>query len=383
MTKRKRNISVCFSVTNCVCYDQRVLRMAGTVIRLNCDVTLVGRQLDKCCETGLEEYTVRRFRMLFNNGFLFYAFYQLRLFFFLLLNRFDLLVANDLDTLLPNYLASVIKRIPLVYDSHEYFTGVPELSERPFVRGVWKRVERLIFPKLKYVITVSDGIAVLYLKEYGIRPLTVMNCSMPAGDIKPLTRTELGVNGGELIAIIQGTGINTKRGGEELVEAVAMTPGVCLFVIGSGSSLKSMKRIAHERNAAGRIRFIGKLPWEQMMRYTKAADAGFSLDSRDDINSLYSLPNKLFDYLGAGIAVIAGDLPEVGEIIRSRSCGLILEKITAAGIAEELGKLIGDRTFLHELKLNALKASETLNWKTESEKVSQFYKRVLEENGYF
>lgn len=357
--------------------------MAGTVIRLNCDVTLVGRQLDKCCETGLEEYTVRRFRMLFNNGFLFYAFYQLRLFFFLLLNRFDLLVANDLDTLLPNYLASVIKRIPLVYDSHEYFTGVPELSERPFVRGVWKRVERLIFPKLKYVITVSDGIAVLYLKEYGIRPLTVMNCSMPAGDIKPLTRTELGVNGGELIAIIQGTGINTKRGGEELVEAVAMTPGVCLFVIGSGSSLKSMKRIAHERNAAGRIRFIGKLPWEQMMRYTKAADAGFSLDSRDDINSLYSLPNKLFDYLGAGIAVIAGDLPEVGEIIRSRSCGLILEKITAAGIAEELGKLIGDRTFLHELKLNALKASETLNWKTESEKVSQFYKRVLEENGYF
>ena len=107
--------------------------------------------------------------MIFKRGFLFYKFFNIRLFFFLLFHKYDLLVSNDLDTLLPNFLVSKLKGLPLVYDSHEYFTGVPEIQNRPFVKWVWKSIEKLYFPGLKNVMTVSESIASQYEKEYGVK----------------------------------------------------------------------------------------------------------------------------------------------------------------------------------------------------------------------
>src|SRR5688500_271887 len=103
-------------------------------------------------------YRTNRFRMFFEKGALFYAWFNVRLFWFLLFRSSDILVANDLDTLLPNYLVSKLKRKKLVYDSHEYFTEVPELISRPKVKAVWEHIERFIFPKLKYVSTVNHSI---------------------------------------------------------------------------------------------------------------------------------------------------------------------------------------------------------------------------------
>ncbi|MBK8415725.1 MAG: hypothetical protein IPL22_15220 [Bacteroidetes bacterium] len=93
------------------------------------------------------------------------------MFFYLIFSKAKYLFANDLDALPANYLASRLKRIPLIYDSHEYYTGVPELENRPFVKACWKWFERMIFPGLKTIITVNDSIASLYEKEYGKRPL--------------------------------------------------------------------------------------------------------------------------------------------------------------------------------------------------------------------
>ena len=98
---------------------------------------------------------------------LFYAFFNLRLFFILLFKKADVFVSNDLDTLLANYLASKFKRkTELVYDSHEYFTEVPELTNRPGVQKIWMKIERMIFPKLTKIYTVNDSIAKIYSELY-------------------------------------------------------------------------------------------------------------------------------------------------------------------------------------------------------------------------
>lgn len=368
---------IAFSVTNCICNDQRVLKMAEVVSHLGTDVTIIGRKRGKCCESDDIPFKTRRFRMLFRKGFLFYAFYNIRLFFFLLFHGFDLLVANDLDTLLPNFIVSRVKGLTLVFDSHEYFTGVPELSKRPCVRWVWKKIEKSILPNVRYTMTVSSSIAEQYFLEYGIKPAVVRNCSKRSDSIQSLAREELGIDPDHLLVILQGTGINAERGGEELLDSLLLSENHSLLIIGSGDLLPLLQRRAIKNNLSARVKFLPGMPWHQMMRYTKSADAGVSLDRNRSSNQRFSLPNKLFDYISAGIPVIVGDLPEVTKIITGYTCGIIIPEITPGEISQAFRLLNENRDLLNVLKQNAKAASSILNWESESLIVKEFYTRVL------
>lgn len=315
--------------------------------------------------------------MIYKRGFLFYAFFNIRLFFFLLFHRYDLLVANDLDTLLPNFLVSKIKGVPLVYDSHEYFTGVPEIQNRHFVKWIWTSIEKMIFPRLKNVMTVSDSIAEKYETEYGLRPLAVRNVSKAAKDISGYTRDELGISKEHLLLIFQGGGINIDRGGEELIEAIFRIEDVSLLIVGAGDVLQTLKNKVMELNLSGKVRFIPKVPWHDLIKYTKSADAGMSLDKDTNPNYRFSLPNKLFDSISAGIPVVVSDLPEVRKIIEGNNCGIIIPSVTPDEISIAIKKLRDDRDLLNRLKQNAVKASETLNWENEAVKVTEFYKEII------
>jgi glycosyltransferase involved in cell wall biosynthesis len=368
---------VAFSVTNCICYDQRVLKIADTVSSLNCDITIIGRRSGDCCNSGSVPFRTKRFNMIFRRSFLFYGFYNIRLFFFLLFHNYDLLVSNDLDTLLPNFLISKLKHIPLVYDSHEYFTGVPEIQNRPFVKWVWKCVEKIIFPHLKYIMTVNDSIALLYESEYHIRPVTIRNCSPNVDSILSYNRKELGIENDHLLLIFQGTGINIDRGGEELIGAIQRTNNVSLLIVGGGDKLGALKSLVKELDIDGRVKFFPKLEWKQLMRYTKSADVGLSLDKDTNLNYKFILPNKLFEYINSGIPVIASEMIEVRKIVEEYNCGIIIPAVTSEEISKGLIKLRDNNDLLSELKRNAVLASEKLNWEIESEKVKEFYIKVL------
>ena len=315
--------------------------------------------------------------MIFKRGFLFYAFFNLRLFVFLLLHKNDLLVSNDLDTLLPNYLVAKLKHLPLVYDSHEYFTGVPEIQDRPLVKWVWKRIEKFVFPGLKHVMTVSDSIASQYESEYGLKPLTVRNYSKKTEQIIPFSREELEINPDYLLLILQGTGINVDRGGEELIDAVSLIDKVSLLIIGSGDKFGFLIEKVSQMRLTGQIKFIKKLPWKDLMRYTRSADAGLSLDKNSNLNYNYSLPNKVFDYISAGIPVIATDLNEIAKIIKGYNCGILISEPTPEEISKAIIKLRDNRDLLSELKRNAAIASETLSWENESKKVVELYGSII------
>jgi glycosyltransferase involved in cell wall biosynthesis len=368
---------VAFSVTNCICFDQRVRKIAETVSNLNCDIVLIGRKSGDCCEKDKIRFRTVRFRMLFKKGFLFYKFYNIRLFFWLLFQKYDILVANDLDTLLPNFLVSKLKGLPLVYDSHEYFTGVPEVQSRPFVKWVWKTIERAIFPHLDNVTTVTDSVAAQYEKEYGIKPAVLRNCSRTSSGIRGYSHHELGISDDHLILVYQGGGINIDKGGEELIEAVNITENVSLLVVGSGDVLPDLKQKVSELNLSDRVKFIPKVPWEELMRYTRSADAGMSLEKDTNLNYRFSLPNKIFDYISAGIPVITGSLPEIKKLVEENGCGIIISEITPVEISKAINRLKNDHDLLNKLKQNAVRASETISWENESKKVIKFYKDVL------
>ena len=379
MDKHQKELKAAFSVTNCICYDQRVMKMASVLNSIGYGVTIIGRSKGESCELESIIHKTRRFRMLFKRGFFFYMFYNLRLFVYLIFHRFDLLVANDLDTLLPNYLVSRLKNIKVVYDSHEYFTGVPELNNRPLVKKIWKLIEKVVFPNLKHVITVSDQIAGLYEEEYGIRPIVIRNHSVSSEYILPLSRDELGVSRDHLLLILQGAGINIDKGAEELIEAVKLTENVSLIIAGSGDVVPVLKDMVAGSGISGRVKFFPAMPWDKLMRITKMADAGLSLEKDTSINYRYCLPNKLFDYISAGIPVITGSLPAIKKIVEAYNCGITIPDITPEEICKALEKIRDDRVFLGKLKQNSKIASETLNWEIESDKAVALYLKVMEE----
>ena len=370
---------VVFSVTNCICFDQRVLKIAETVRKLDCDITIVGRKRGNCCESDPVPFRTIRFRMIFKKGFLFYKFFNIRLFIYLLFHKYDLLVANDLDTLLPNFLISKLRHLPLVYDSHEYFTGVPELNGRPFVKWVWKVIEQSIFPHLKNVLTVSEPIASLYEKMYHVKVSVVRNMSRNADDITPYSRDEMGISKDDFLIIFQGTGINIDKGGEELIEAVNVSAGVSLLIAGAGDVVPFLEERVKTLKIDHRVKFVSSVSWEELMRYTKAADVGMCLEKDTNLNYRFSLPNKLFDYISAGIPVVASDLPETGKIIREYDCGILISNVSPENISEVIAVLKNRPEKLAQFRKNAAEASKSLNWEIESKKVVEFYKQLLEE----
>ena len=129
---------VVVSVTNDLSTDKRVHKICSTLQKNGFDVLLLGRKKNNSIELLPRSYDTRRMNLFFEKGALFYAEFQLRLFLILLFEKYSVLYANDLDTLLPNYLSSIIKKKLLIYDTHELFCEVPELQNRPYKKKIWQ-----------------------------------------------------------------------------------------------------------------------------------------------------------------------------------------------------------------------------------------------------
>jgi hypothetical protein len=190
MKKKKK---VIISVINDLVTDQRVDKTACVLMDLGFEVLMVGRHKTDSPRMPERKYETFRMRLLWEKGPVFYAEYNIRLFFLLLSRPANLLVSNDLDTLLPNFLVHKLKRIPIVFDSHEYFTQTPELVDRPKVQRVWKWIEKTIVPRLKYCITVNSSIANLFKDEYHKHFKVVRNIPRKYKDLKIPDRASLGL----------------------------------------------------------------------------------------------------------------------------------------------------------------------------------------------
>lgn len=316
-------------------------------------------------------------RLLFKRGPLFYAEYNFRLFWFLLFHPAKLLVSNDLDTLLANFTSHKLKRVPLVYDSHEFYTGTPELVNRPVVKGIWERIEKAIFPKLKDIITVNHSIAGLYHEKYNITLHVVRNVPRTPAIDSLTDRESLGLPVDKKIIVLQGAGINIQRGAEEAVEAMQYVPNALLLIIGGGDVIESLKRQVKETVLEEKVRFIKRLPYNELIQYTRLADLGITLDKDTNINYRFSLPNKLFDYIHAGIPILASRLPEIARIVEGYNIGLIADNHDPKHIAGLMNQMLTDETQNKIWKNNLISAAKELNWEHEEKILTELYQKYV------
>jgi len=356
---------VIISVTNDLVSDQRVNRSCVEMHNLGFNVLLIGRKLRNSPDLQQRIYNTHRMKLLFEKGFLFYAEYNIRLFLFLLFKKCDILFANDLDTLLANYLIKKVKRVPLIYDSHEYYTETPELVNRPRVQAVWKRIERRVFPKLKYVFTVNQSIALLFEKEYKVNVRVMRNVPFFRKPTAKYSRKELGIPDNEAVIILQGAGINIQRGAEELVEAMTFINNAILLIVGNGDVIDTLKETVKKKSLSKKIIFFPRQDFEHLHSFTVHSEIGFSLDKNTNINYRFSLPNKIFDYIQAGTAVLASKLPEVEKVVNDYNIGEIIPDHNPEKIAQSINEMLNNKQKLELYQQNCLKSASKLCWENE------------------
>jgi len=370
MEKRKKAI---ISVINDLVTDQRVDKTACVLTDLGFEVLMVGRHKTDSPRMPERKYETFRMRLLWEKGPIFYAEYNIRLFFLLLSRPANVLVSNDLDTLLPNFLVHKLKRIPIVFDSHEYFTQTPELVNRPKVQKVWKWIEKTIVPRVKDCITVNSSIAKLFEEEYHKQFKIVRNIPRQNKNFEIPDRKNLGLPLDKKIVLLQGSGINVQRGAEEAVLAMQFIDNALLLIVGGGDVLPVLKKMVIELSLQNEVMFVPRQTPEKLAGYTANADIGLTIDKDTNINYRFSLPNKLFDYIYAGVPVLATPLVELKRIIEQYQIGTFIENHDPKHIAATIEAMLSDEKRMAFYKENTIKAAAELNWENEKQSLIEIF----------
>ncbi|MDD4150205.1 MAG: glycosyltransferase [Bacteroidales bacterium] len=362
------NKKIIVSVSNDLSNDQRVHRVCSSLTEFGHDVVLCGRKLRNSPAIN-RQYKTKRFRLLFNKGMMFYACLNARLLCYYIFNKVDLILANDLDTLASAGIASKLKRCKIIYDSHELFTEVPELENKPRKKKIWLKIEKRFIKRASASYTVCQPIADYYNSLYDINMQVIRNLpKLRTFSDDYETRPKL--------LIYQGA-LNKERGIEIMIQAMQYIPDYQLIISGKGDLEKELKQLVNELNLNEKVQFTGNLDFEALYNLTKTARLGFSLEQGKSLNYKYSLPNKIFDYIQAGVPVICSDLPEMSKIVKKHGCGTIAKTSDQKELAEFLKSLLADNIQLNKFHQNCKIAAKELNWENEEKILKEIFTPLL------
>ncbi len=358
-----------FTVTNDLSYDQRMQRICTSLAAAGYDVTLVGRVLPGSLPLTERPYREKRLKCFFNKGFLFYGEYNLRLFFFLLLQRMDLACAIDLDTILPCLFISKLKKVKRVYDAHEYFTELKEVHTRPGVQKIWMAIERFAVRRFDNGYTVSEGLSKAFQQNHRRNYEVIRN--LPVLDPGYLPSASK-----EKILLYQGA-VNEGRGFEYLIPALKSIP-YPLVICGDGNFMSKLKVLIKENKVEDRVQLKGMMLPAALRQTARSATMGIGLADKEGINQFMALPNKYLEYMHAGLPQIAMAYPEYEKINVEFRIAVLLDHLEPSSVAKAVNELMEDEEALNEMSRNALEARKKYCWQEEEKKLLEFYQRIFE-----
>jgi len=292
----------------------------------------------------------------------------------LLAARADAYHAHDLDALWPAAQAARQRDVPLIYDSHELWTEQSSLVGRPAIRAFWALLERRLIRQVHRTIAVSSSIAQALQERYGLDPVAVVrNLPLYRPPIKSdRIRAELGIAPGRPILLYQG-GFLTENGLAEQIEAVAGLEEAALVLIGGGPTEKALKDQVQRAGLGEKVYFLPRVPFGELHAYTCAADLGLCLIKGTGRSFYYSMPNKLFEYLMAGLPVVASDFPEMRAVVEDTKAGAVADPQDVPGIRACLRALLGDAARRQAYGQAARAAARRYNWEQEAPRLVALY----------
>lgn len=386
MTRKKGLRAVICSQSN-FATDYRVEKMRQTLTSLGYDVTLLGRSHPH--EKRESSSHVDYMRHFFWHGPLFYAELNLRLFLRLLFGKsWDLIVSIDLDTLAGCQTAAHIRRTRLMWDSHELFPEVPEIAGKPMVKKVWWAIQNYCVPRLRktdIAVTVCKSIADIFLEKYGREFLVVRNAPL-ASRLSDVQKVSRDASERPFTILYQGA-VNVGRGVEEMICALPELPNCQFIVVGDGDMLDQAKALAAKTEVSDRVEFIGRVPFRDLAPFMAKADVGLVLLRNISLNYQYALPNRVFDFIQAGLPIIGSRLPEIESIVEKQQdeegnplpVGLCIDSMKPDTLTKAIRDVMSDPARTELWRKNMARLAPRLTWEQEAEKIKIELERCEEE----
>lgn len=360
---------VVFTVTNDLTYDQRMHRICGAMAANGYTVTLVGRWLPTSIPLDHQPYEQIRFRLPFRKGFAFYAVYNIRVFLYLLFARYDGVCSIDLDSLPAGCLATLLRGKKRVFDAHEYFTEVPEVVNRPLVKTFWALVARVFLPFYRYAYTVGPGLAGLFRTIYGLEFSVVRNVPNYLQASPKAEPTD------KKILLYQGA-LNEGRGIETLLSAMQQLPDFQLVLAGEGDLSLQLRQMAEWLKVEDRVTFLGFVKPDALKAWTQKAWLSLNLLENKGLSYYYSLANKFFDSVQAGVPVLTMDFPEYHALNQEFEVAVLLPELNVDLVVAAIRDVAQNEERYAYLSENCLKAARFWNWEQDEKILLDIWKRV-------
>lgn len=277
-----------------------------------------------------------------------------------------ILLANDIDALLPNYLISRKLNIPLVFDSHEIFTEMPAIQNR-FSQKFWRLVEGSLVPRIEFMMTESVSYAEWFHEKYKVNPVVVRNIPR-----KILNVPEFPDNHPKII-LYQGA-INQSRGIEKMIVAMHHINNAVLKIAGDGPKKKDYEELVIKENLQNKVIFLGKLKPENLREVTRTADAGFSLEENNGVSYYYSLPNKVCDYIQSRVPLVMINFPEMQRIRNQFNVGEMVTDHQPETIEKAINLILERGRPYYRSELD--KAADVFCWENEERNILQLFEKA-------
>jgi glycosyltransferase involved in cell wall biosynthesis len=345
-------MKVLFCMTSDFKYDQRMQRIVSTFDK-NYDCFIFNRG-----STDQSFHSINA-NCFFNKGFLFYIEFNFRLLIHLFTHQYDIIYLVDTDTLFAGGFFSLFGKRKYIFDSHEWFTEVPELNGKFLKKYIWKFVEKLFIPRMNLCITVTETIAEKLSEIHKTKFYVIRNISK-LRSIRQFTQSKK-------IILYQGA-VNLGRGLECAIEAMSLLNGFELHIYGDGDIKSKLVKKVEELKIQDKVLFFPKTSPHLLWEKSCEAYIGLNLLENNSKSYYFSLANKFFDYIHAHVPSINMDFPEYRRILKDHEVGIAISALEPTLLADKIMTL-DNQSYRNQLIKNCINAKESFNWEKEEVKL--------------
>ncbi|MEK6553119.1 MAG: glycosyltransferase [Bacteroidota bacterium] len=351
-------------------FDSRITNLSNSLREDGCKVSVLGFDWFISSEDNFDDET-KIFAIKKNKlSLFFYLQFVFILISELIRSNADVYFAEDIYTLPFVTTIAKIKKAKVYYNSREIYAHLGGLRNRPTLQNIVKSIEKFFITKVDIVLTTGPLDSEYIEKLYKISDtLVVRNIPLYQKAVSKIDfRSKYNIDQDKLILIYQGV-ILPGRGLKQIINVVARLPKTVLIILGDGEQKINYKELANKLNISDRVIFAGTVDQKDLINYTAGGDVGLSLIENISISYYHALPNKLFEYIMAGLPVLCSDLPQMKAIIEKYNVGESINIENEENIFSTLDKWYKNPSLLDFYKINCETAAKELNWQEE-------YKRV-------